>query len=489
MRTLKYLKLGGKDDVLFVDFSEVQIGSNEKPQAYQSKICDGVTVTWTRLPKNAKQQFPKYNSWLGLEGWRETIMKKLGWTIEQANACLIQPDRSVDLILNASQEDLEEIYRCNPFTIYTDTEVNLVERWLTVWKKRRFTFYTYAVNSGNIEKWNPQCYRDYKRMCLTNNHPLTFYVGKRTDDEYRCLGKFGFISPFFTKYQDIIEIFKTTVSEEIFDKIRFLCVQKDLDFNNLSLQETVKNGLTHKDLFPSLTKSERAFMWENYSHLSIITLYNQFIDLVLGKYIWDTNIRDYIRDNKSFGNMSEKIMLSKWCKRNIEKLNSSREVHGPAGQTAMLHYNQLIRHMTPEMFTNGEKTAWRRVTESLQEVVKKQLEAQLGNEVSFDIPEKFKKAVKGLKAKIISHSSSLKLEGEIMEHCVAGYINTCIASSSVIVHIGDAAPNGSTAEFGRKNSEWVCFQNRAIRNTTPTYYCENTKDIILKNLNKKEGGD
>jgi len=115
----------------------------------------------------------------------------------------------------------------------------------------------------------------------------------------------------------------------------------------------------------------------------------------------------------------------------------------------------LLREITDDMLDQGEKTAFRKVIARLEEVARNKLEAQLGNNVSLPTlpkPAGFDDVVP------LDTSHKLRDEGNVMNHCVGGYINACLSKVSYIYHIGEPAPKGATFEVCLDNDKYTVMQ-------------------------------
>jgi hypothetical protein len=196
------------------------------------------------------------------------------------------------------------------------------------------------------------------------------------------------------------------------------------------------------------------------------------------------NIKGYDLPDHWF-NYIHHIEVLDWAVNKKVQLEKEKIIYGPAGQSMTLHYHTLLEHIFPNMLDQGPKTAWRKVIKKLEEVQKKQIEDSLGSFVQFDIPNSIKKIIKNFpNITIIDSNQGLRQEGETMNHCVAGYVRSCITGKSIILHI--SSTNESTGEIGLKDGKYVIFQHYGKKNSIPSN--ENQKELenLIIKLNQKE---
>lgn len=145
------------------------------------------------------------------------------------------------------------------------------------------------------------------------------------------------------------------------------------------------------------------------------------------------------------GQYSCSMLVADWAMRHLAQLSKEREIFIPGGERVTFHYHTLLTNITNDMLVNGPKTAWRRVEALLKEEQMRKLAADYKVDKALpvvDFPSEMFPKVRQL-----TRSFELREEGERMEHCVASYVEHCLAGRSYIFHVDTGSEKGATVEL------------------------------------------
>lgn len=151
-----------------------------------------------------------------------------------------------------------------------------------------------------------------------------------------------------------------------------------------------------------------------------------------------------------------------------------RTVHGPGGVVEQLHNHTLVSRMTDDMLPRGVKTSPRVVEEALEEIARQEMEKLLAE--NQDLP--VLKLTQSLPAAVkqLTTSVELKREGTKMNHCVGGYIGSCLDGVSYIFHVEDGTALGATVEISP--NPWRVVQAMNYGNSRSTV----ARDLIEEHV-------
>lgn len=478
MLNLEYIKLG--KSILFTCLT----GLVEFGQKIKTEIFPGVFVSQEKENVLSRQkQFPEYRSWLGYDGWADTISNYFEIPLEQAKVALLNPRDPMDWILTLSPEQTSQILMAaTPFNSTAFSEY-MYQAWYNTFRNRGFHLYTYLKSPVDIIKWNPRSWGHFQAQIKTKNHPLlnSLKWWEMNDDELYSLGKFGFVSKYMSQVSDC------TTTPRLLHQV---ATRSNKNANVLTLKDFVSDGITHEELLPQYTRSERATIWRDCPDEKMTTI--QKVEFFMKFLGLDGPIFNHcLESHNSHPNISweDWRIFIKWVLRRKDKLNKTRIVYGPAGQTATIYYRELLRHVSPKMLIRGEKTSWDTVQDSLQEEIQRRIAEQLGIDQPFPINPYLEKIIKKFpNAKVIKTTHALKYEGEIMDHCVGGYIQSVMNRQTYILHLGLEAPDGATLEISPDNNGmWRKHQCFAYHDAIPMPSLVEMAYKIIISLNQKGG--
>jgi len=391
-----------------------------------------------------------------------------------------------------SDEELQSfVDRITPFKICQGEILEMLDVWFIKGynKKPGFNIHNIYHNYDIIQTGLPRTKKDFHNMknmiefCGSSSLEFikkynTFKLWKKTENERLSFAYFGKIIPKFVKLLEKLgkDIIATSLipkyTEYVINEIEPDYIDQDTSWNGI-----IKSGVTLQTLFKSrnFTKNEMT---------RALKLYGDYHSQHQLTYQNIANIKGYDLPDHWF-NYIHHIEVLDWAVNKKAQLEKEKIIYGPAGQNMTLHYHTLLKHIFPNMLDQGPKTAWRKIITRLEEVQKKQIEDSLGSFVQFDIPNNIKDVIKNFpNITIIDSNQGLRQEGETMNHCVAGYVRSCITGKSIILHI--SLTNESTGEIGLKDGKYVIFQHYGKKNSIPSN--ENQKELenLIIKLNQIE---
>lgn len=449
---------------------------------------------------NYKWRYPHYISWDGFDSWMQTICEHFKVSEFKAKTILMINPSPFDWVLEITDEALDKVIRrLHPFEYLP--HVNIIEfitRLIDKYNDLRPPIdFEEAAKLLSFDLHAPK--RKVKlAFRLTNiginpDNAITIrnfntFWNLLNFDELITLLTCGYLTP------KTLEVFKWARKQHKTLRDTVSCLE-NLNFvtrnnlnklnlkyfkpnyiNTVTLDELVKGGLKLKELLPELTKKETSRYFEVYKHEAFVP---RLSDMIKIKY---PEIPDHwIQYIKS-------LKVAAWANKKIKQLSKTRTIYGPGGQQATLHYHMLLSEITDDMLDQGEKTAFRKVMIRLEEVARNKIEAQLGKNIKLPTlpkPAGFDDVIP------IDTSHKLRNEGNIMNHCVGGYISACLNKVSYIYHLGESAPKGATFEVCLKNDKYVVMQIYGYNDFSPDACLVNRANEFVAALNElvNKGGD
>jgi hypothetical protein len=433
---------------------------------------------------------PSWRSYDGLDSWSETLADQLSVSLEVARALLVRHGDADTIYQRRGDKAL--IDKINEIKAFDNPNCSLVS--IDIWAHDcPYIYYDLFEEIGNyLTIWVPEQKDLSKLRSVLNNYLINW-----TQDAYTALftalSLYG-IDNLSIDDMSLIAVTGTHIVErksrnvlkavgvKTFNIINDLEAMDDinvqylpnLDEEDIKVRHLWQMGVKPSKVFKGCSKKERSLMHEQYDDEEVNSIYEAATmdDVVLFRY------PEFPRH---WLNYCKSLLQADWAWRHRSKLQGSRELHGPAGQTAILYYHTLLEHVTDDMLVNGAKTAWRRVITQLEELDRQKWEAQWGANVP--LPTIKHKHFKGVKP--LTFSDDLKKEGRVMHHCVGGYIQSCLDKKSYIYHVGDAAPAGATLEICRQNGRWRRMQIFAYNDKAASVSARQTADAFVRSLNDK----
>lgn len=449
-----------------------------------SQVSPGVFLYQDIKEEHTRRRFfPDYKSWRGHDGWVETVIKHFDITYGQARIAMLNPRDDFDWVLKLSEDEVRLILgEVTPFN-YAYFNSDIWKFWSEKISKTNIHFRRFVMNAERMMRWNSRSYGHFKAQLATDNHPLLDHIKwwEMNGSELDSIKRFGFAS----KYLD-------GIPEECPDPLlihRVSSREKKPGYE-LTLKDMVNFGITHQQLLPEYTKAERARLWKDWPDEKMAVFHTfSFYLKIMGV---DGQVFNHcLESHKSHPGLSwdEWRIFAKWIIRKKEKLNKTRVVHGPAGQSATIYYRELVRHISPKMLVKGEKTSWETVQDQIQAEIQRRINEQLGVDQPFPVNKYLETVLKKFpNAKTVKTTHALKYEGEIMDHCVGGYIHSVMNQQTYILHLGLEAPDGATLEISPDgNGVWKKHQCFAYHDATPIPSLMEMADKIVVELNKKGG--
>lgn len=485
MSNLSYIKING----------ETIFGATSTLCNEMVEICLGVRVE-KRLVKTL--QFPKYNSWAGFNGWQETIVKELGLSNVQAYIALLNPTEDYDWVLSTPDWLLEQL--CRAVTPFNKEQIvpEAVTYWLQYGAEKLCSFRDMLTHSVLLTECRPVNSAEFRKarylVCgnwwygplAVHKFPLWREIKgmQRSPEELCCFGLYGVISPkrvelitrmVYNSHRPgdrrlLLNWVPSESEKSLLDKIEEI---NPLYFDGEQSLKAVRR-LGMKFEVPGLTKKESARFIEENSDSSwmsvnntqkILNWYSESVLDIPEAWIWE--IRSF--------------EVARWAARHLNQLSKSRIIYGPGGVQQTMHYHQLLREVAPEMLVNGPKTAWRSVMEALEQRAADRIKADLGENVA--LPQIKHAPVIGTTP--IKTSYALRDEGELMSHCVGGYVRACLSGRSYIYHIGKMAPAGVTVEVIPSDNDFKVTQVFGYKDRVATEAEWQMANKLLAVINKK----
>jgi len=148
----------------------------------------------------------------------------------------------------------------------------------------------------------------------------------------------------------------------------------------------------------------------------------------------------------------------RWFLYNIESkfLVTTKEVHGPAGETHIFFPLNMVSKIVDEDLVNGIKTSPEKAFENSAKRIADEYNKQMGNK-EYSYPREY---IDTPKVRVLYNKFSLEKEGERMNHCVGGYHTSCMSARSLILKL----PN-STAELNP--TSLTVYQHMGYGNSKP----------------------
>jgi len=441
---------------------------------------------------NYSWKYPNYTSWNGFNRWTETIREHFEISKPKAKMALMINQNHFDWVLKIKDEVLEKVIsKLHSFDYLPHANtIEFVTKLINKYNNLRLPHDFEAA--ARLLKFN--LYAPKRKIDLAfkivnigvniNNkavHNFNVFWNRFNFIKLVTLMVCGYLTPktievfnWCRKYHKtlrgaILHLDKlNTITQNKVNKLN-LKYFKPIDIYCITLDELVKGGLKLRELLPELTKKEASQYFELYKHEAFVP---RLSDIIKIKY---PNIPEHwLQYIKS-------LEVAAWANRKIDQLSKTRTIYGPGGQQATLHYHMLLREVTDDMLDQGEKTAFRKVIACLEEAARNKIEAQLGKNVKLPTlpkPAGFDDIIP------IDTSHKLRDEGNIMNHCVGGYIIACLNKVSYIYHIGESAPKGATFEVCLKNNKYIIAQIYGYGNSTVEVRLIQQAEAFVNELNK-----
>lgn len=436
-----------------------------------------------------EEKIPEYNSWDGFNKWIETISIRLGITKNQAYIQLLDPKTDLRWIEMYSDEETQDfVERITPFNCSNPLQI------LDVWfyknyRNKKFSISSVFYDADIIQKYLPQTKRD-----LINIKKMLQFTIYCNDDNVisENIKKYNLLKLNKKSENELFSVAFLGVINNKFVKLLNKCdyMQNFTELSNAKqiineIDDNYFNGqINFINLFRAGVKLQTLFSKYNLTKAQCIDALNLYGDSKKLTFQNIANIKGYELPDHWFRYINSSEVLD-WANSKKDQLLKSREIHGPTGQSVTFYYHTLLEYITPDMLNQGPKTAWRKIMKELEEIQQKKIEDSLGEYVEFKIDPNITKVCKDIKeVKILKDNFSLRTEGNIMQHCVAGYVHSCITGKSTILHI-EIENKSSTAEIGLKDNQYNVFQHKGIKNSNTYYKNNDLLDNIIKKLNSK----
>jgi len=428
----------------------------------------------------------------GFNGWVETIREYFELSEPKAKMALMLNQNHFDWVLKIKDEVLEKVVsKLHPFEYLPRADI--VEFVTKLVNKHQYLRVPHDFGAlARLLKFNLYAPKRkinlaFKIISLGINindkaiHNFNIFWNRLTFNELITLLVCGYLTPKTIEIFNwcrrqhktlrgtllYLDILNTTTRNKI-NKLNLKYFNPS-DIYSITLEELVRGGLKLKELLPELTKKEASKYFELYKHEVFVP---RLSDIIKIKY--PEIPEHWIQYIKS-------LKVAAWANKKINQLSKIRTVYGPGGQRATLHYHMLLREVTDNMLDQGEKTAFRKVMDSLEEMARNKIEAQLGKNI--ELPTLPKPA--GFDDIIpIDTSHKLRDEGNNMNHCVGGYINACLYKVSYIYHIDKPAPQGATFEVCLKSGKYIVAQIYGYGDSTVKGCLVRRAEAFVNELNK-----
>ena len=393
------------------------------------------------LLQGHRVETPQWKSHLGLDGWTETASKHLGIQKELARCLLLYHEEQQRVIEYRHDKDvISAAADINPFL----EEGNLSFADILEWRKnfpflwkvnymvvRVFKRYFVPANLYQFNKavvaydvYHPERMADFARL----------QMWRQSDEDLKLWKKYGEISgKIRSLYNKNSSILYTAKELDVIHMLDMKYMHSDV--SNVYIRDLVRAGIPATKIWHGCSKKEGHKLLQMYSNDRPYNHGNQ-------EAIHDVCRLRYSGMPEAWFQYLNSVLQADWAWNKRRHLERTRVVHGPAGQTATLHYHQLLGEVTDDMLVNGARTSWKRVMARLEVLAQARIQAQLGNNVKLPTL----KLPAGSKLVPLDTSHKLRDEGNEMKHCVGGYIHSCLEGKSYIYHYGDPAPNGCTLE-------------------------------------------
>jgi hypothetical protein len=472
-----------------MDLSYKKFGSD---LVFLSNCKDSVVITSDR-----PTYYPEYKSWNGFNSWVDTVMKNLGLSNKQAKVALLTPQEDIDWILKLPEKILDKILSSvTPFNSYGDL---YTPKKVMYWYKALYRIASlpeYLDNYILIDIIKPSTRSEIERikelfefMSITGN---VLEIKDSYIENLKMLKRCNWLNK---PINEVLILLETGVLKPklvtICNKLSYLTLE-DISFLNkylhrvdpnfieqdskFDLKTAIKAGLKPVEIldhkYPKKIANEIISKLNKENHHGIFVC-SGIDNLALYEYKCMIGF-----PKEWFYDCNEKEIVD-WAMEHLPQLRKSRKIYGPAGESRTFHYHELLNRITPDMLDKGPKTGWKKIMNLIEQKVIDKIEANLGvykEFTKFNIPKK-KNIIQ------ITNTDDLRNEGELMQHCVGGYVNACLSNKSYIFHVGDKAPGGATVEICKKDGKYYLQQIWGLNDKYPSDAEKDLGEKLVELLN------
>lgn len=422
--------------------------------------------------------YPEYKSNAGFDGWLDKIYRSSDFTKGQIAVMLLRPEEDHSWVIDEQYPEIfERFQNLGPFQ--ERANYSLIKNWVTKerWGGTSFEkfFYSYSLykkgySMEDISKLRGLELEDYAKL-----HPYIKGV----------------------KYKN-----KLSIMEDLFGKTNVKLAEGDADLAGRLSRLGVIPGYINPDYWDKVLSARSLYS----AGVPLSVLFprdykdiprKEFNQIVLGNldsypYLYSedwfavssSDIKAFLIEGEisvayTYADTYTKI---KWVMRNEKKLLGTREVQGPGGQTATFHMHRIVSYLNDEDLPRKEYTGWKHVMSVVEDKIKKELDDQLG--VDRPLPM-FPEEISDRSIRQVVSTTALKKEGEVMGHCVAGYIGACDSRTSYIFHVKDGTELGATVEVCGSEGNWFVAQSMNYGNR-PSEKARKIMEGVLGKLQVKQ---
>jgi len=453
-------------------------------------------VTWVR---------PKYTSHAGID-YHVRGLEALGVPKGAAIPWVLDPmmsDEDIKFFFqypNAGEQVGKHFHFMeNPFNSKRD--MSLIRRWVEKFSHTKIKLATYLSNHDIIDLRIPRICKNFlfdlskddrrKHDIPDWNERLSRLekVTLKTETRAILMFVFGFCKPLMEEWFDgrvwdwcrNQNQFNTEIKDLILYLIsvdRFFKEMK-FDIETLDFSKEIKSKEYNVDFFSmGMKHSDFSFIWNlDLPRREKVNMIETFVKggfgdiraLVTVKFNIDVTWTQYIKPHS--GSPMFLTNLVRFILKHKAKFSKKRTLYGPNNQRIEMHYHNLIRFITPSILPDHKK-GWDSVMGDIEEQQKEELKSRCKdpNEKVKPFPFKTTEVIKQL-----TTVGDFLVEGEVMDHCVLGYVDRA-KMNTFIFHVGAPAPFGATAEVYDDGQKLVVAQVRGYKNDNGSYDCCSTRE-------------
>lgn len=416
------------------------VGAVKKATAWQINNIDGEIY------------YPQWNSNAGFSGWAETVAEHFCISKARASVWLLNKD-DIDEIDNLlTEEEVQEIASRSPFGSSASAMTSILK-----WKS--------MVPWMSFKKW---CYASVLVHCAMDKHDFhrlevinRAYAQTLPTEKIVALPRWQMLrtSEIISAIHGIdMKIAKRIEKYEQLEFVQAVDGRLDVKYwdNGTSVASALRAGVdpiflfdrcTNGKMLPVSRKMKLAAINARSTHRVMMGFaggHHKRACLSGGYDITYSEVHPCEELGSHIERYCDSLLVWQWACRHANWVNKSRIVYGPGGAQQRMFNHQLLQMVRDEHLPRGIKTASEYVEECVEEVVRLQMEADMGHNVALP---KYKGKIKSDSRVVqLLTSDSLREEGKLLNHCVAAYFRPCLTGTCYIFHVQDGTRNGATVE-------------------------------------------
>ena len=503
MKTIRTVKVDGEE--FFVDYTA------HLEKDLQEKIK---TVAEQQDLNNEEYTYPTFNSYVQFDRWVDKLIKgSLGtYSSKLAEVILrVHKDKDHEFVLECDERKINEVSTTSPFGLFQDEDK--VVKYLTSnldteeWSYASFVeLAEWTDKSGITSHWIASYLNRLKEHLRDLNvrikleEKVAEYEG---DFNQLSLGEVYEFAVGIRPTEEQIKFFELTYPVNNERAMAFGYFGKEIDMaffptddvghSGYTLEQLHRSGVSINTLLnnlpiakgffgPDVTTKERVEIYEANKKLG----YRISPTKICYSFIATLIERSHLAANKADSDYDwiyryAKDSLSvRWAIRNAHHLSKVREMNIGRGETICVYAHRMLEYVDAKMLNNNPRTGWKKISALVDEKMREELEAQLGDDRPLPkLPDLVANAPEFKGIRQIDTTHGLGREGKIMAHCVAQYVRHCDSGKCFILHVEDGSDLGATVEINPPTySERNWYVNQCMNfNNKPS---AKAKEIVLE---------